>query len=163
MGGFEATRQMLTVLWEGYFHCVFCRYRLRIWDSLYRLVAGRFGVWISAVPREFFLFSETSRPALGPAQFPVQLTLVFFHGGITIGAWIWPHLSSDEVKNGHNNTFAPLLCFRVVGGDIFTFLPHNIGQFVTRTKGCTGTIYTVIPRLTKIIRSGITFVSRNLR
>jgi hypothetical protein len=36
--------------------------------------------------QEIFLFSETSRPALGPTQFPVQLILVFFRGCKAIGA-----------------------------------------------------------------------------
>ena len=38
---------------------------------------------------------------------------------------------------------------------------HYVGRISKRKLACVQ--YTVIPRLTKIIRSGITFVSRNLR
>jgi hypothetical protein len=36
--------------------------------------------------QEIFVLSETSRPSLGPTQFPIQLILMFFHGGKAIGA-----------------------------------------------------------------------------
>ena len=49
------------------------------------------------------------------------------------------------------HTIPPCLCKR----DLVPHLHH--------TNVCTVPYYTVIPRLTKIIRFGITFVSRNLR
>ena len=49
-----------------------------------RLWAGRFGVWIPAGTRDFFLSTKMSRPALGPTHHFVELG---FPGVKAAGAW----------------------------------------------------------------------------
>jgi hypothetical protein len=52
-----------------------------------RLWAGRFGVWIPAGARDFFLSTKMSRPTLEPTQRFIELG---FPGVKAAGAWSYP-------------------------------------------------------------------------
>jgi len=52
-----------------------------------------------------FLYSETSRKALGSSQTPIQRIPVFFHGDEAAGAWRW--LSGAEVKKKKSYSSTP--------------------------------------------------------
>jgi len=120
---------------------MFCRYRVRISTVWTRLVDGRFGVRISAGPRDFSVLRNFQTfPGAHPVSYPID-TDVLLRWQSYRSVNLNTRLSSDEVRNEWNNTFAPPLCFHVVGRDMFTFLPHNIGQFVIRTRGRAGTTY----------------------
>ena len=68
-----------------YVFCIFVVGRGSVLGIVTRLWVGRSGVRMSE-GAEIFLFSETSRPAAGPTQLPIQWASGFFPGVIAVGS-----------------------------------------------------------------------------
>jgi hypothetical protein len=87
---------------------------------LYRLGYGVDGLGLeSCLGQEIFIFSITSRPALGPTQCLVQLVPGLFPGDRAAGLEVDHSSPIVEVKNEWSYTTAPPVCFH--GGDTGKF------------------------------------------
>ena len=72
--------------------------------------------------QESRLFSEISRPAVGPIEPPTRWVPGFFLAGKEAMTWCWPLTSnSTEVKNVWSYTWAPPICLLGMDRDSFTF------------------------------------------
>jgi len=81
------------------------------------------GVWIHAGAKVFFVASKTFRPAVGPAQPPIQWVTGFLSLGSSGRVSSWPLTSSAEVKNEWSYSSTPPVCLHSAEGDRDPFLP----------------------------------------